>query len=79
MFCVLYAVATLIVLGTSLDPSISICSPLWKVPDVWTTLTEVEFPPAPTANPFAPLFFPLIRDPSLTSELLTAWFKVMLV
>ena len=71
IFCVLYADAIPIVLETSVDPSISIFSPLWKVPDVCSRLTTVDPPPAPTANPLAPLLLPLIKDPSLTSALLT--------
>ena len=48
-------------------PSISICSPLAKVPEVWVKDIIVELPPAPTAYPLAPLFFPLMYDPSLIS------------
>ena len=59
IFCVLYAVAIPIVLETSSDPSISICSPLWKVPDVCTTLIDVP-EPASIEYPLAPLFLPLI-------------------
>ena len=72
---VVYAVTTPTVLGKSI-PFICICSPVINFPEVSLNVISVDPPPAPTANPLAPLFFPLTNDCAGNSAALIFSFKI---
>ena len=73
-----YALTDLIVLEKSIPLTIN-CSPTLKVPEVWLKLIVVEFPPAATTKPLAPLLFPFTKEVFGNSVFDTSEFKTRVV